>query len=299
MVIVDQTSHLETELRSRVTDRDPGNSFEVDYRSAPGPIGSPGDQRRPRLGGEALREGWKRGGWWSMPIPTAPPTSADWSLPTAETQAVMRRVNRLARKLKTRDEVRSIDQLRADVFFDLLQGRAQGHRARAGSGRPQSGSHHPRRTRREPGADPGLGTGHRRHRPPGGTREQDDSEWRITITDPEGAPVMVTTTRRRPTSPETTGRSPQPDLCLPRRSHPRRPTATSTTSTPGQYPPNQPTTSTHYADTTTGNSRRRLETETDQTRQLPVDQSPRPHLHHRARPSVKVSWSVQQTPGQT
>jgi hypothetical protein len=31
------------------------------------------------------------------------------------------------------------------------------------------------------------------------TREQESSEWRITITDPDGQPVMVTTTRRRPT----------------------------------------------------------------------------------------------------
>jgi hypothetical protein len=32
------------------------------------------------------------------------------------------------------------------------------------------------------------------------TREQEDSEWRITITDEEGQPIGVTTTRRRPTT---------------------------------------------------------------------------------------------------
>ena len=32
------------------------------------------------------------------------------------------------------------------------------------------------------------------------SRDQDDSEWRITITDEEGQPIGVTTTRRRPTT---------------------------------------------------------------------------------------------------
>ncbi|MGH8913770.1 MAG: DUF222 domain-containing protein [Acidimicrobiia bacterium] len=44
-------------------------------------------------------------------------------LPAAETKAAMRNLNRLARAAKGRDDPRSMDQVRADVFLDLLNGR--------------------------------------------------------------------------------------------------------------------------------------------------------------------------------
>ena len=92
------------------------------------------------------------------------------SLPAAEAQAAMRRINRLARSARHGDDSRTIDQLRADVFLDLLSGRAhRGHRDRGVvdlkvdlttlAGLDDN-----------PGRDPGLGTGHRRRRPSGRRR---------------------------------------------------------------------------------------------------------------------------------
>jgi hypothetical protein len=44
-------------------------------------------------------------------------------LAAADAHAAMRRINRLARAAKHKDDPRTMDQLRADVFFDLLHGR--------------------------------------------------------------------------------------------------------------------------------------------------------------------------------
>ncbi len=43
-------------------------------------------------------------------------------LPPHRVHAISRRINHIARSLKTRDETRTIDQLRADVYLDLLAG---------------------------------------------------------------------------------------------------------------------------------------------------------------------------------
>ncbi len=45
-----------------------------------------------------------------------------FELPPHRVNAVSRRINRLARSLNTRDDPRSMDQLRADVYLDLLTG---------------------------------------------------------------------------------------------------------------------------------------------------------------------------------
>ena len=59
MVIVNQTSHLESELRIPDHRPDPGDRPRPHYRSTPGPACPPGDQRRPRLRQETLRN-WSR-----------------------------------------------------------------------------------------------------------------------------------------------------------------------------------------------------------------------------------------------
>jgi hypothetical protein len=53
-------------------------------------------------------------------------------LPPDRVQAAMRRIADLAQSLKTSDETRTIDQIRADVFLDLLDGK---HFARGGGRR--------------------------------------------------------------------------------------------------------------------------------------------------------------------
>jgi hypothetical protein len=46
-----------------------------------------------------------------------------WNLPADRVAEARARINQIARSLKTRDESRTLDQLRADVFLDLLCGR--------------------------------------------------------------------------------------------------------------------------------------------------------------------------------
>jgi hypothetical protein len=65
---------------------------------------------------------------------TAEPTSSGTAnlfgldLPAADTSAAMRRINRLARAAKAANDPRTMDQVRADVFLDLLNGRDAGQR---------------------------------------------------------------------------------------------------------------------------------------------------------------------------
>lgn len=124
-----------------------------------------------------------------------------WQLPAAETQAVMRRINRLARAARSSDDPRTMDQLRADVFVDLLKGRSLKH------GRADRGvvDIHVDLTTltglsETPGEIPGWGpviADIARQV----VAEQRDAEHRVTVTDPDtGAVVWNGITRRRPTT---------------------------------------------------------------------------------------------------
>jgi hypothetical protein len=114
--------------------------------------------------------------------------------------AVMRRINHMAKSLKTADEIRTMDQLRADVFIDLLLGKAavdSNHKAPRGvvdltvdlptlldlSERPGEVG----------GYGPVIADIARKV-----SEEQTESEWRWTVTDGDGAVLANGTTRRRP-----------------------------------------------------------------------------------------------------
>ena len=123
-------------------------------------------------------------------------------LPAADTHAAMRRINRLARAARAKNDPRSMDQIRADVFLDLLNGRYQMHTVDRTLGGVElrvdlttlAG------LAEAPGELAGFGpvTADIARQVAG---EQTDAEWRYTITDPEtGAVVHNGTTRRRPTT---------------------------------------------------------------------------------------------------
>jgi hypothetical protein len=121
-------------------------------------------------------------------------------LPAADANAAMRRINRLARAAKTKGDPRTTDQIRADVLLDLLAGRGEQGK---GGDRGVVDIRVDLTTLAElddapaeiPGWGPVIADIARKI-----SRDQDDSEWRITITDEEGQPIGVTTTRRRPTT---------------------------------------------------------------------------------------------------
>jgi hypothetical protein len=121
-------------------------------------------------------------------------------LPAADANAAIRRINRLARAAKTKGDPRTIDQIRADVLLELLASRRQnGRDSDRGVVDIRVDLHTLAGLDENPGVIPGWGPVladiARKI-----TREQNESEWRITITDEDGRPIGVTTTNRRPTA---------------------------------------------------------------------------------------------------
>jgi hypothetical protein len=121
-------------------------------------------------------------------------------LPAADTNAAMRRINRLARSAKTAEDHRSIDQIRADILLALLNGREPGQSPGVGAvvdirvdlttlaGLDDNPAE-------IPGWGPVIADIARQV-----VEELDKAEWRTTVTNPDtGQPVHVGTTRRRPT----------------------------------------------------------------------------------------------------
>jgi uncharacterized protein DUF222/HNH endonuclease len=121
-------------------------------------------------------------------------------LPPDRVEAAMRRISELAQGLKTRDETRTIDQIRADVFLDLIDGR---HFARGG----RQGTvdiHVDLATLTRLANDPGELAGYgpviadiaRQV-----AENQLGAEWRWTLTHPDSGQVIDNgITRRRPTT---------------------------------------------------------------------------------------------------
>jgi hypothetical protein len=121
-------------------------------------------------------------------------------LPPDRVTAIMGRIGTLAQSLKTGGETRSMDQLRADVLLDLLEGKS--HRNRKGRGVVDI--HVDLATLTRLSEDPGELSGYgpviadiaRQV-----TDQQQDSEWRYTVTHPDsGAVTHNGITRRRPTA---------------------------------------------------------------------------------------------------
>ena len=122
-------------------------------------------------------------------------------LPPDRVQAAMRRIADLAQSLKTSDETRTIDQIRADVFLDLLDGK---HFARGGGRRGTVDIHVDLITLARLSEDPGELAGYgpviadiaRQV-----AENQPGAEWRWTLTHPDTGQVVDNgTTRRRPTA---------------------------------------------------------------------------------------------------
>jgi hypothetical protein len=121
------------------------------------------------------------------------------SLPPHRVAAIRRKVNWLARSLKNPSDPRSMDQIRADVFLDLLQGRTSSSSKTGSRGTVEiqvdlktlAG------LSQNPGTIPGWGpvisdialqiAG------------KPDHQWQITVTDPDSVqPLWAGVTRRRP-----------------------------------------------------------------------------------------------------
>jgi hypothetical protein len=120
-------------------------------------------------------------------------------LPAIQAQAASRRINRLAHQLKASGDTRSVDQIRADIYLDLLNGKSDV----AGADRGVVDIHVELTTLLElddqpgelPGWGPVISDVARRV-----VEEQVESEWRYTVRDENGTVISNGTTRRRPTA---------------------------------------------------------------------------------------------------
>jgi hypothetical protein len=124
-------------------------------------------------------------------------------LDPGDTSQTLRRINRMARSLKDQGDPRTMDQIRADIFLDLLCGRSED--SRSGSARAVVDvrvmastlaglDDHPGEI---PGWGPVLADVARKL-----VTEQPDATWQVTVTDGIGRALNSVTTRRRPTAPQ-------------------------------------------------------------------------------------------------
>ena len=200
-VIVNGTSHLSEEAAREVV----GRVLEAATRLTPGQLGAlirkvcvqaDPDDAAARYG-EAVEE---------RRLETEPTVNGTahlfgLDLPPDRVQAAMRRIADLAQSLKTQDETRTLDQIRADVFLDLLDGK---HFTRSGERRGTVDIHVDLTTLARLSDDPGELAGYgpviadiaRQV-----AENQPGAEWRWTLTDPDtGLVVDNGITRRRPTT---------------------------------------------------------------------------------------------------
>jgi hypothetical protein len=121
-------------------------------------------------------------------------------LPPERVEAILGRIGLLARSLKTGAESRTIDQLRADVFLDLLEGTHHNSTSGRGVVDIQVDLETLTRLSEAPGELAGYGPVIADIARQVAERQQ-GSEWRWTLTHPEtGLPLDNGTTRRRPTA---------------------------------------------------------------------------------------------------
>jgi hypothetical protein len=123
-------------------------------------------------------------------------------LDPADTSQALRRINSIARALRNQGDPRTMDQIRADIFLDLLCGRLEGHSGlssarglvdvRIKASTLAGLDEHPGEI---PGWGPVLADVARKL-----VAEQPDATWQVTVTDETGRALNSVTTRRRPTA---------------------------------------------------------------------------------------------------
>lgn len=125
-----------------------------------------------------------------------------FGLPPHRVAAIRKRISDAAYSLKTRDETRTIDQIRADIFLDLLEGgnHTAGRGAIIDIGVDLTTL---ARLDDNPGQIPGWGpviADIARQV----THDQPDASWQVTVTHPDnGHPMWAGVTRRRPDTTQT------------------------------------------------------------------------------------------------
>jgi hypothetical protein len=117
------------------------------------------------------------------------------ALPPHRVTAIRHKINRLARSLKSADDPRSIDQIRADVFLDLLEGKTATGKSARGTVDIQVDLKTLAGLSQDPGTIPGWGpviADIARQ-----IADQPNNQWQISVTD-HNQVLWAGLTRRRP-----------------------------------------------------------------------------------------------------
>lgn len=198
-VIVDQTRHLDVALARAVAeevDVSAGSMTTGELRARIARLVITVD---PGAAKERYQEGVNDRRVASDANPDGTANLYGLSLPADLTHAAMRWINRLARAAKTKDDPRSMDQIRADVLIDVLTGQANGDRHARAVVDIRIDATTLAGLDDDPGSLPGWGPiiadVARRV-----VDEQPDAEHRITAVDDDGEPMWTESTRRRPTA---------------------------------------------------------------------------------------------------
>jgi hypothetical protein len=117
--------------------------------------------------------------------------------------AAQRRIDRIAKSLKTKDDPRTIDQIRADVYLDILCGRTVGHQSNQAVTDIRVDLETLTGQSENPGEIPGWGPVLADVARQVAAR-QENGEWRVTVVHPKTRiPLASVTTSRRPTRHQT------------------------------------------------------------------------------------------------
>ncbi len=198
-VIVDQTLHLDATLAQAVSEEvvvSAGSMTTGELRARIARLVITVD---PESAAKRYQDGLEERRLASEANPDGTANFHALNLPPAEIQAAMRRINRLARSARSKDDPRTIDQIRADVLLDLLRGRVRGKGHDRGV--VDISVDHATLTglNDDPGSIPGWGPViadvARRI-----VSEQSEAEHRVTVTGDDGEPIWTGVTRRRPTA---------------------------------------------------------------------------------------------------
>ncbi|MGH8913259.1 MAG: DUF222 domain-containing protein, partial [Acidimicrobiia bacterium] len=202
-VIVDQTLHLEESLARQVA----GQALSEAATQTTGQLRARIQKLCIGVDPDAAKKRYDQG-LEERRVASQPNTDGTANLyglhlSPSDIQAAMRKINRYARAARSKDDPRTMDQIRADVLIDLLLGRHQSRYRKDNGDRGIVDIHVDLTTltglSENPGVIPGWGpviADIARQV----TENQTDSEWRITVTGEDGEAIANGTTRRRPTA---------------------------------------------------------------------------------------------------
>jgi hypothetical protein len=200
-VIVDQTSHLLAEAARQVVDRVLEAATRLTTGQLKALIRKVCVQADPDDAASRYREAVEERRLQTEPTVEGTAHLYGLDLPPDRVQGVMRRINDLARELKSADETRTLDQIRADIFLDLLDGK---HLPRSGGRRGTVDIHVDLTTLVRLADDPGELAGYGPVIADIARQVAEDSpgaEWRWTLTHPDTGQVVDNgITSRRPTT---------------------------------------------------------------------------------------------------